>query len=296
MSTKNFSPSVRRGKAFLSTRDLRMFSHSKQCYRARIEKKAAQMTKKISTFCFLTLLTISCHAEAQSLFQLGNASALFSGAIEGNMRYSQLAVKGDFGLGTFNGINGEMVALDGKFYKIGQRGETTSVNPEWKTPFVELVKFHSNKSIRFENIDNYDVLKQHLASRLENKNLPYAIKIHGTFSFLKLRSRSPRSALQTQDIKEETYSIDNMKGTLVGFWMPDYLLTLTVPGFHFHFLSDDKKMSGHVLELKSEKIDAVTNQIEKIELVFPQTQVYKNANIIAATSDKYKSAQMNDKS
>ncbi len=196
--------------------------------------------------CYIGLLVLSCNVYAKpthgmrlnspstQLFQLGNASALFSGAIEGDITYRQLKSKGDFGLGTFNGIHGEMVALDGYFYKIGQKGATISVSPDWKTPFVELVKFSQNKAIHFDKIDSYTILKKSIASQLENKNVPYAIKVTGAFNFLKLRSRSPRAALQTQEVYEETYTVESVKGTLIGFWFPEYLLSLTVPEFHFH--------------------------------------------------------------
>lgn len=256
--------------------------------------------------CLIGLMILSCNVSAKtiheiqqilptvSLFQLGNASALFSGAIEGNMTYRELQSKGDFGLGTFNGIDGEMVALDGNFYKIRQKGETIPVDPNWKTPFVELVKFSQNKSIHLEKIDNYTILKKLIKSKLDNHNLPYAIKITGTFQFLKLRSRSPRAALQEKDVMEITYYAENMKGTLVGFWFPDYLLTLTVPEFHFHFISDNKKISGHVLELKAKYVDVSENKINQIELMFPQTRVYKDAKITAATADRYNNTQMNN--
>lgn len=248
--------------------------------------------------CYISLIILSCNVFAKtpsvSLFQLGNASALFSGAIEGEMTYGQLKSKGDFGLGTFNDIDGEMVALNGGFYKIGEQGKTIPVQPNWKTPFVELVKFSKNQAIHAEEIDNYAVLKQLLNDKLDNKNIPYAIEIAGTFKFLKLRSRTPRAALQTKDIVEETYSVANIKGTLVGFWFPDYLLSLTVPQFHFHFIADDKKRSGHVLELNAKNIDFMINKIDAIELIFPKTRVYQEAKITATTMDKYSNTQMSN--
>src|SRR3990167_160260 len=137
--------------------------------------------------CYIGLLVLSCNIYAKpthemrlnspsiQLYQLGNAIALFSGAIEGDMTYRQLKSKGDFGLGTFNGLHGEMVALDGSFYKISQKGETIPVDPNWKTPFVELVKFSQNKTVQFEKIDSYAVLKQLIQVNLDNKNIPYAM-------------------------------------------------------------------------------------------------------------------------
>lgn len=255
---------------------------------------------------YLSLLIVNCLIYAKtpreiqnkfrvvSLFQWGNASALFSGAIEGEMTFSELTSKGDFGLGTFNDIDGEMVALDGNFYKIGQKGKTVLALPDWKTPFVELVKFSPNKPLHFNNVSSYVILKQYIQKKFENKNIPYAIKVTGSFNFLKLRSRSARAALQVNDVIEDTYEVNNIKGTLVGFWFPAYLPSLTVPAFHFHFIADNRKISGHVLELNADYADVSINMIDRIELSFPQTLVYKKANIKAATLDKYNTNQMND--
>lgn len=256
--------------------------------------------------CYLSLILLSSPIFAKtsrdiqvrmptvSLFQIGNASALFSGAIQGEITYRQLKTKGNFGLGTFNNIDGEMVALDGHFYKISQQGETIPVDANWKTPFAELVKFSQHHSLPIVKVNSYAALKQLIKSKLDNHNIPYAIKITGTFHYLKLRSRSQRKALQTIDVMEETYTAENIKGTLVGFWFPDYLLSLTIPAFHFHFIADNRKLSGHVLELKANSVEVSINKIKQIELVFPQTQIYKNANITAATQAKYNNAQMNE--
>lgn len=227
-----------------------------------------------------------------TLFQVGNASALFSGAIEGDMTISQLQQHGNFGLGTFNGIKGELIALDGHFYQIGPHGMTTPVNLQWKTPYAEMITFIPISSIQLESIENYKLLKNIIYSKLDNKNVPYAVQIRGTFSYLKLRSRSPRPALQTKNILEETYTFNNISGTLVGYWFPEYLLNLTVPGFHLHFISDDKKRSGHVLDLKVIKADLALRKIDKIELQFPETEIYKKAKILAPTLDTYIKAQM----
>lgn len=230
-----------------------------------------------------------------SLYQLGNASALFSGLVEGNENIKSLMIKGDFGLGTFNDIDGELVAVDGKFFKIGQKGVTTPVEIIWKSPFVELVKFKNNDTMCITSAVNYDLLKQQLASQIDNKNIPYAIKISGTFDFLKLRSRSPRKSTDNNNIVEESYTANDVKGTLVGYWFPDYLLSLTVPAFHFHFIADDHKLSGHVLELKTTDVKVAMNKISQIEMAFPQSIAYKDMTIHAATIENYQNAQMNNK-
>lgn len=235
------------------------------------------------------------HAHQSALFQVGNASALFAGASRGDVTYRQVKAKGDFGLGTFNDIDGELVALNGDFYKMNLNGKTTRVDPDTKTPFVQVVKFQQKQAIHLHQFADYLGLKQRVYAALANKNMPYAIKITGTFHALTLRSRSSRAVLQTKDIQEATYSANNIKGTLVGFWFPAYLLTLTVPEFHFHFISDDRKLSGHVLALTANAADVFLQPVDQVKLVFPQTDAYKKASIQAATLTRYQSAQIIDK-
>jgi acetolactate decarboxylase len=231
---------------------------------------------------------------AATLFQVGNASALFSGAIEGDMTIQQLKQHGNFGLGTFNDIKGEMIALDGDFYQIGENGKTTLVDLKWKTPYAEIMNFVPKLFIHLDKFENYKLLKEMIYSKLDNKNIPYAVYIKGHFDYIKLRSRSPRSALETKNIIEKIYLLQNISGTLVGYWFPEYLMNLTVPSFHLHFISDDKKRSGHVLDLKIENAQFSLKEIDKIELQFPQTKIYGKANIVAPTLSTYKNAQLYD--
>ena len=40
--------------------------------------------------------------------------------------------------------------------------------------------------------------------------------------------------------------MENIEGTLVGIWYPDYLSQTNVPGFHFRFVDDNRTLGGHV--------------------------------------------------
>jgi len=42
------------------------------------------------------------------------------------------------------------------------------------------------------------------------------------------------------------FEAENISGTLVGFYCPDYIGNINAKGHHFHFISDDKKWGGHV--------------------------------------------------
>src|SRR3990167_5058691 len=248
----------------------------------------------LKKFLALSLILASSNHMAYSLelFQTGNPSAMFSGVTEGDMTFAQLKDKGNFGLGTFNGIQGEMVAVDGHFYQIGKQGKTVLAQPDWKTPWAQLVTFSPESSINLNKIANISELKSIIDSKLTNRNIPYAIQIKGQFNYLKLRTKTPRKALQMKNIHEDIYNLNAVSGTLVGFWFPEYLLNLALPGYHFHFISDDKKLSGHVLDLNADKLNVAFAEVDTINLKFPHTEVYKKAKIIAPSMDTYHQSQM----
>ncbi|EKD71077.1 MAG: alpha-acetolactate decarboxylase [uncultured bacterium] len=242
-------------------------------------------------FCKNTL-AMNDNQFANTLFQVGNPSALFAGAIEGNTTYREIKQHGNFGLGTFNGIKGEMIAINGMFYQILQDGKTVPVNLDWKTPFAQVINFKPTLFADIQETENYTRLKAAISNAINNKNIPYAVKIDGKFNFITMRSRTPRSALNTKAIHENIYTANNVSGTLVGFWFPDYLMNIGAPGFHFHFISNDKKLSGHVMDISVQHAQVSIQQINDIFLLFPTTEIYKKANIIAPTLETYKKAQL----
>lgn len=59
------------------------------------------------------------HRHPHEIFQLSTINALLEGVFDGNMSYGQLKQHGDFGIGTFNGLDGEMIAFDAAFGRFG---------------------------------------------------------------------------------------------------------------------------------------------------------------------------------
>src|SRR6476659_2963447 len=78
------------------------------------------------------------HAERAHhvLFQASTIGALLDGAFEGDLRFAELAEHGDLGLGTLNALDGEMIALDGRFYRADVEGRVSEVDPDERTPFA----------------------------------------------------------------------------------------------------------------------------------------------------------------
>ena len=54
--------------------------------------------------------------------------------------------------------------------------------------------------------------------------------------------------LLVEVVKDQpTFDLYDVSGSLVGFRFPDYAQGLNVSGYHFHFITADRSVGGHVL-------------------------------------------------
>ena len=69
------------------------------------------------------------HAERDPhvLFQASTIGALLDGAFDGDLSFAELAEHGDLGLGTLNRLDGEMIALDGEFFRADVDGAVSPI-------------------------------------------------------------------------------------------------------------------------------------------------------------------------
>ncbi len=192
------------------------------------------------------------------LFQVSNMNAIFRGVYDGEMTYGELKRRGDFGIGTFNALDGELFALGGKFYRIKADGIAYPVDDSMKTPFAVVTFFEPDKSVLLDKTSDYKQLQQYLDNLLPAKDIFYAIKIEGTFGYIKARNIPGQSKPYpkfSEVVKNQLiFEFHNVEGTMVGFWCPAYLEEINVPGYHFHFITKDRKMGGHLLECQMQDV------------------------------------------
>ena len=89
-------------------------------------------------------------AEPRQLFQTSTLQALMAGVYDGDLTFQALARHGDFGLGTFDALDGEMIALDGTFYQIKADGRVSPVAGAMKTPFAAVTFFKAGRTHMIE--------------------------------------------------------------------------------------------------------------------------------------------------
>jgi acetolactate decarboxylase len=215
--------------------------------------------------------------------QVSTYPALQRGLYHGEVTYAQLAQVGDFGVGTFDGLDGEMIALDGKFYQAKTDGSVRLADPTVKTPFADVHFFRSQQQLHLnEPVQNYDQLKAYLAKQLPTTNRPYAFKITSNFPTLKIRSvakqSEPYPPLTAAVAQQTVFELHNITGTLVGYTMPDYLGGIGVAGYHFHFISGDKQHGGHLLDCSLTEATVEIDYLDKVTLFIPQNAAFQGTD------------------
>lgn len=224
----------------------------------------------LAVVCVLASVT----AWAVELHQTGTIEALVAGDYAGLERYAVLRRHGDFGLGTFTNLDGEMVALDGRFYQVKSDGIAREASPDQMAPFAQLVFFTG--SLDLGRADGLDLagLGRALSARLPDPTRFYAVRVDGLFSRVKTRSAPaqarPWPPLATALTRQVVFPLDNVSGTLVGIYSPPAAPGLSVPGWHFHFLTADRKCGGHVLALRTVAAKARGDQATTMTVVFPK--------------------------
>jgi len=187
------------------------------------------------------------------IFQNSTINALLEGVYDGSMTYAELRRHGDFGLGTFNALDGEMIAFDGGFYQVKSDGIAYPVADGQRTPFATVLFFQPTLRRTLSGPLDYEHLQPLMDGLMEGPNLFYAIRVDGHFAMVKARSvprqQKPYPPLAEVAKTQPVFRLEDVRGTLAGFRFPDFARGLNVPGFHLHFLTEDRTAGGHVLDL-----------------------------------------------
>lgn len=186
-----------------------------------------------------------------TLFQTSTIEALLDGNYDGDVTFAELEDRGDFGLGTLNALDGEMIALDGSFYQVKADGRAYAIDGGTMTPFAVVTFFEPNVAQTLAAPIDFGALCDYLDGLVGDERACCAIRADGYFEYVKTRSvprqRKPYPPLVEVVETQPTFELRNVPGSLVGFRFPDYTSGLNVGGYHFHFITADRSAGGHVL-------------------------------------------------
>ena len=211
------------------------------------------------------------------LYLCAPVNALVEGLYQERIPLEKLREHGDFGIGTFDSLDGEMVMLDGRVYQIAGSGVVREVTEPGATPFACVTTWTPASHDELAEELTYDAFLDWLLTLLPSPNLIYALRVEGTFGDVKVRSvpRQENYRPLVEVAREQPeFTFAEAHGTLAGFFTPSFLESLSVPGLHLHFLSTDRTQGGHLLACSPRGVRAQVQFISTLELGLPMSVDY----------------------
>jgi acetolactate decarboxylase len=211
------------------------------------------------------------------IYQCAPVNALVEGIYEERVPLEKILEHGDFGIGTFDALDGEMVLLDGRVYQVAGSGVVREVTEPAASPFACVTFWTPAAHDDLAGPVSYDEFLDWLRSLLPSPNIFYALRIEGAFAEVHTRSvprqESYRPLVEVAAHQPE-FSFAGAEGTLAGFYTPSFMESVNVPGLHLHFLSDDRTQGGHLLSCRPTRVRASVQFISTLELGLPMSLDY----------------------
>ncbi|CAI9686852.1 hypothetical protein EAVNVH72_03511 [Elizabethkingia anophelis] len=226
-------------------------------------------------------ITATAQPKHNVLYNYGIIDAFIGGLYKGTLPIKDLKLKGDFGIGAPDMLDGELTMIDGKAYQTKVTGETVVLDSEHKTAFSTVTFFKADTVFYIRSEMEQKALLEMIVNTLTNKNAMYAVKISGAFSYVKTRAfppvnEEPFPVLSTILDRQEFFEHQNTTGTFIGYHLPEYLNGINASGFHLHFLSTDKKQGGHILDFKGQNLKIEIAKQKSFELEVPTDGDFQN--------------------
>jgi acetolactate decarboxylase len=234
------------------------------------------------TVCLISMVTFAQVKKKRAiLFQYGIADAFVNGLYTGEYPVGALKQEGDFGLGAPDRIDGELTMDNGTVYQSKATGETIVAPDSLRSSLAFVCFFRPDTSFVMSGARGQKEILQRLSGYLEHKNGMYAIRISGLFHHVKTRAFPPLTGDSFPPLasildRQHFFDYDQVRGVLIGYRMPSWLAGINIEGFHFHFLSDDLKKGGHVLDFLGEDIRIEVAMLEEIRVAAPKGRGFED--------------------
>jgi acetolactate decarboxylase len=222
-------------------------------------------------------------ARAHALYQTSTISALLDGIYDGSVTIEELLEHGDFGLGTFNHLDGEMVIDGGVCFQLFADGKAQRAGPDERTPFAAVTWFEPDLTFEVDGATSRADLLAQIGARLSSENLFHAIRVNGSFATMSTRTvarqEAPYAPLTEVTASEAKRMSSGVAGAVLGFRAPDYEQGVAVAGYHLHFLNQERTGGGHVLDFVLEKGLVEISTLSEIHLSLPTSGPFLSADL-----------------
>lgn len=220
---------------------------------------------------------------ARVVYQTSTMAALLHGIYDGNVTVAELLGHGDFGLGTFNHLDGEMVILDGVCHHLRSDGSASVAAAGGRTPFAAVTWFTPEITVPVSSPATRQRVLALIDDAIKTTNLIQSIRVDGTFSQVRTRTvmaqTPPYPPLTEATAHQPITDFTGVTGTLAGYRTPDYEQGISVAGYHLHFVNEQRTHGGHTLDFEIEHGEIRISTSSELHLSLPRTEAFLTANM-----------------
>lgn len=248
---------------------------------AALQKRCAE-TGETFDHVVQNALAKSLGVEHHTLYQVSTSTALVQGVYQGCVTVGNIKAHGDFGLGTFDALNGEGLMLNGHVFQALGDGTVVESSDSSSVPFWVSTEFEADRSAIIHSVGSWDDLCQQIDKLRNSQNFFTAIRIDGVFDLVHYRvacKSAPGTDLVTATSHQAEFTLNNVAGSLMGFWSPAYARTFNIPGYHLHLLSNDHKHGGHVLGINAKNLKLQVMDVNNIMMALPESPEFLKADL-----------------
>jgi acetolactate decarboxylase len=249
----------------------------------------AERTKRTVSAIATAALSQYLDTRIHTLFQVSTSGALVAGVYDREVSVQAILEHGNFGLGTFANLDGEMVVLDGHVYQVKGSGQVSEAPSEAGAPFAVVTWFEPESDVSISPVGSLNDLQARCDSFRRSGNIFYAMRLDGSFKRVRTRAVNPPEpgtrlidAAKTQS----EFIFADIEGTLVGLWSPGFTSAFSVAGYHLHFLSADRKHGGHLLDVAADALRLRVEALTDFHLALPESEAFLKADLSKNTAEE----------
>lgn len=239
--------------------------------------------KLLTAVCLVLLSTAVSFASDEVITQVSTIDALMAGIYDGATTLAELRKNGDLGIGTFQGLDGELVLLDGVFYQVSADGVAKKPALSTRTPFASVTFFTTDRRLKLKEGSNFREFTESTEKWLPSRNIFYAVKMKGSFRSVKTRSvpsqKKPYRPLAEIVKTQPVFELKNTTGTVVGFWCPPFVKGINVPEYHLHYITSDGKAGGHILDFVAADVTAEFDDTRELFMILPDNNEFDKLDL-----------------
>jgi acetolactate decarboxylase len=211
------------------------------------------------------------HHTTGDIVQVHTIASIMEGRYDGEITVGELRGKGSWGIGTLQGLDGEVVVVDGEIWNIGPDGVAHVPPDDTLVPFAVLVEMDDPITFALEGPLRRDAFEAEVHTRLPDPDGCWAVRAVGRFRTTRFRSvarqHPPYRPLAEVLRTDQTFLEGaDLEATVVGFCFPDWAADVELPGFHLHMLTADHATGGHVHDFDAAHLDVTVSRCRSMHL------------------------------